>query len=176
MSQQIFNLAATLGMFSMAAAMFSLKKEYEEFRRDIVKIVGGLGILVKKQCPWHVNHSHRKSEKSGGGKRQMKEYRYCADVGSLVLGNLDFISGYSNGFGDGYFRVIVLDSRNELKYIPNYQDYRFETTVFGKFNVYDYDCLQTKEDLSDPEHILTTLEGRYAVFCNKGDMIMEKWK
>ena len=50
MSQQIFNLAATLGMFSIAAAMFSLKKEYEEFRRDIVKIVGGLGILVKNNA------------------------------------------------------------------------------------------------------------------------------
>ena len=50
MSQQIFNLAATLGMFSMAVAMFSLKKEYEEFRRDIVKIVGGLGILVKNNA------------------------------------------------------------------------------------------------------------------------------
>ena len=30
--------------------MFSLKKEYEEFRRDIVKIVGGLGILVKNNA------------------------------------------------------------------------------------------------------------------------------
>ncbi len=50
MSQQIFNLAATLGMFSMAAAMFSLKKEYEGFRRDTVRIIGGLGILAKNNA------------------------------------------------------------------------------------------------------------------------------
>lgn len=47
MNQQLFNIAATLAMFSMAVALFSLKKEYEGFRRDVVKIVGGLGILVK---------------------------------------------------------------------------------------------------------------------------------
>ena len=50
MGQQVFNLAAILGMFSMAAAMFSLKKEYEGFRRDTVRIIGGLGILVKNNA------------------------------------------------------------------------------------------------------------------------------
>ena len=73
MNQQLFNIAATLAMFSMAVALFSLKKEYEGFRRDVVKIVGGLGILVKNNSQGMTLKVKKRRSQVKDKKRRNKE-------------------------------------------------------------------------------------------------------
>jgi hypothetical protein len=84
-------------------------------------------------------------------------------------------ASFPNNFGDGEWEIRIEDKANSV----NRNDYDFLGTVEGsKINVYEYDCSSTR-DLTDPNHILCTLSGRYAVYASRGgwngDMLLEKW-
>lgn len=94
----------------------------------------------------------------------MKKYIYSCDGGALMLGNDDFTCHYLNGYGDGEFCVFVCNvvpkaKRGVVKFVGSVQ---------GKFKVYGYDC--------DKDEVLCELDGTYGVYCNNGDMYLEKWE
>lgn len=91
----------------------------------------------------------------------MKEFNYSTDGGSLMLGTKAFKAHYSNGYGDGKFTVYIDENGND----PD--NWKFVDSVEGQFNVYDYDT-------NDAE-ILTTLSGRYGIYCKHGNMLLVKW-
>lgn len=94
---------------------------------------------------------------------KMQTYIYKCDAGSLLIGNDNFSILIPNGYGDGLFELAISDERIET-------DYRFITTfnVRGEANVYSYDC--------NTDAVLCTLtEGRYAVYSDYGNMLIEKW-
>ena len=65
MNQSIYNLASAAAIFSMAAALFALKKEYELFRRDVIRILTGLGILVKNDSQGMTIHVEERKTSQG---------------------------------------------------------------------------------------------------------------
>ena len=65
MSQNIYNFASAAAIFSMAASLFSLKKEYELFRKDVIKIMTGLGILVKNDSQGMTIHIEERRKDNG---------------------------------------------------------------------------------------------------------------
>ena len=46
-AQQVYSIALIGSIMSLTLAVLSLKREYEMFRKDIVKVIAGLGIMVK---------------------------------------------------------------------------------------------------------------------------------
>ena len=52
----------TAAIFSLAFALFCLKKEYECFRNDVIKLLGGLSILVKNNSQGMTIHVSEKSK------------------------------------------------------------------------------------------------------------------
>lgn len=91
----------------------------------------------------------------------MKKFNYSAEGGSLMLGTEAFKAHYSNYYGDGTFTVYI----NENDNVPD--NWKFVDSVEGQFNVYDWDT-------NDAE-ILTTLSGRYGIYCKRGNMLLVKW-
>ena len=49
----------------MATALFSLKNEYELFRKDVIKIMTGLGILVKNDSQGMTIHVEERRKDNG---------------------------------------------------------------------------------------------------------------
>lgn len=96
----------------------------------------------------------------------MKQFTYVTDRGSIQLGNENFTCNINNYFGDGAFTVVVTE-KNELA-TPLFDNFLFQGTVQGTFNVYGYDCSTTD--------VLITLTGKYGVFVNGGDVVLEKWE
>lgn len=93
----------------------------------------------------------------------MKEFKYSADGGSLMLGTEAFKAHYFNNYGDGEFTVFIDESSKDT----DEKRWKYIDSVEGQFNVYDYDCGNAE--------ILTTLNGRYGVYSNHGDMLLVKW-
>ena len=91
----------------------------------------------------------------------MKEFNYSAEGGSLMLGTEAFKAHYSNYYGDGTFTVYIDENGND----PD--NWKFVDSVEGQFKVYDWDT-------NDAE-ILTTLSGRYGIYCKRGNMLLVKW-
>ena len=101
----------------------------------------------------------------------MKKYRYSCDGGTIMIGNPSSRVCITNNFGDGIHSVYVYDENDKFDSIG----WDFKGTVEGdNLNVYDYDCLYG-DDLSNPDHILCTLTGRYAVYVSRGSVALEKW-
>ena len=92
--------------------------------------------------------------------------RYSCDGGSIMIGNRDSRVCFPNGFGDGDFNVSINESCIGWRWVG--------TAEGDCFHVYSYDCLHGDE-LDNKENILYTLSGRYGVFCNLGDIVLEKW-
>lgn len=92
-----------------------------------------------------------------------------SDIGSVLVGNKDMTMTISNGYGDGTTRIGVFEETNEIT-----NKMRFVCQVNGTFNVYDYDCYQTAEQLNSPRNIATTLSGHYYVYCYEGIVVFEK--
>lgn len=93
----------------------------------------------------------------------MKKFNYSADGGSLMVGTEAFKAHYSNGYGDGDFTVYIDEDGND----PDSNHWKFLDSVEGQFNVYDDDGRYAE--------VLTTLNGRYGIFSNHGDMLLVKW-
>lgn len=91
----------------------------------------------------------------------MKEFNYSAKDGSLMVGTEAFKAHYSNYYGYGDFTIYIDDDGNDS------DNWKYVDSVEGQFNVYD--C-----DTNDAE-ILTTLSGRYGIYCKHGNMLLVKW-
>ena len=46
MSQETYNLLSLLTIAALSIAVFSLRYEYGRFRKDVIRILGALGIMV----------------------------------------------------------------------------------------------------------------------------------
>lgn len=46
MNQETYNLFLLLTIAALSIAVFSLRYEYEHFRKDVIRILGALGIMV----------------------------------------------------------------------------------------------------------------------------------
>ena len=46
MNQETYNLFLLLTIAVLSIAVFSLRYEYERFRKDVIRILGALGIMV----------------------------------------------------------------------------------------------------------------------------------
>ena len=78
-----------------------------------------------------------------------------------MLGTEAFKAHYSNYYGDGTFTVYIDENGND----PG--TWKFVDSVEGQFNVYDWDTNDTE--------VLTTLSGRYGIYCKRGNMLLIKW-
>jgi len=106
----------------------------------------------------------------------VQQYKYGCDAGSMVISVEGFRVYFGNDYGDGEFPIYYAP---EPKSIPHElkKDYRFITT----FEIQDtddkpmsafiesYDCkfMGYEKEL--------TINGRYAVSCNGGRMLIEYW-
>lgn len=105
-----------------------------------------------------------------------KIYHYECDGGALLIGNRGVQCSYPNNWGDGEWEVEVRNKKEEFKY-NDHDKYTFSGSVRGDaIKVYSYDCPDTN-DLKDPNFVLCTLKGRYAVFAEKGsgNMMLQQW-
>lgn len=94
----------------------------------------------------------------------MKNFTYIADAGSLMLGTEQFKAHYDNGYGDGEFTITINETgETEINNVT----WKFVDCVEGTFNIYDYDCSGASP--------LITLTGRYGIYNNHGDMLLQKW-
>lgn len=46
MNQEVYNLFSLLTIATLAVAVFMLRYEYQQFRQDVTRILGALGIVV----------------------------------------------------------------------------------------------------------------------------------
>ena len=104
--------------------------------------------------------------------------KYYSDVGSIKIGNKEFNIDVHNGYGDGEHQVTIVKHKITKEFPELYNlknDYRFVTTMDGNnYNIYNYDSLKT-EELDDPRYIITTLNGKFAIYINYGDVLIESW-
>ena len=99
--------------------------------------------------------------------RNYKEYSYCADAGSLALGNENLAFSLHNGYGDGCFKFRVYDEDIDLDLLD--RGWKYETVVNGNFYIFDYDCLkkaERAEEISRGQAV--ELNGRYAIYRRHG--------
>lgn len=102
----------------------------------------------------------------------MKKYITISDGGCLCIGNEIYQTLIYNNMGDGKNDVWVVKNYREFadflltqyhNRTPELCGFKDVATIKGKFNLYNYDCLDVKE-LSDEVNICTKLEGRYIVY------------
>ena len=101
--------------------------------------------------------------------------KYDCDGGTIMIGTKDSRVCLPNGYGDGCFKVSIVETDEQRKKFNKQNRWNWLGAVNGEcFHVYDYDCLRG-EELIDPAHILYTLHGRYGVYNSNGDIVLEKW-
>ena len=102
--------------------------------------------------------------------------KYNCDGGSILIGTTRNRVNLPNGYGDGCFRVsIVQTDEQKKKFYQKRDEWKWVGTVRGnRFYVYSYDCLHGAE-LDNEDNILYVLSGEYGVYHNQGDIILERW-
>ena len=101
--------------------------------------------------------------------------KYECDGGTIMIGTKDSRVCLPNGFGDGCFSVEIIKTDKQKEEFRKKNNWKWVGAVNGeKFYVYSYDCLRGDE-LVDKENILYTLSGRYGVYVNNGNVVLEKW-
>ena len=102
--------------------------------------------------------------------------KYECDGGSIMIGTTRSRTCFPNGYGDGCFKVsIVKTEEQKKKFYQQHDKWKWVGTVNGdRFYVYSYDCLRGAE-LDNEENILYVLSGRYGVYRNNGNIVLEKW-
>ena len=96
----------------------------------------------------------------------MKKLKCDSDIGGVLVGTKEFMANMENGLGDGTTKILIVD-RNEI----DLNEYRFNTSIKGTFNIYNYDCSH-----GDDADIIATLKGRYGVYYRSGTVVFEKWE
>lgn len=99
------------------------------------------------------------------GSKQFKTY---SDAGGLLVGNKQFATLISNGYGDGVTRVCVFDNDNECGYALSFM--QLHDSIQGAFNIYNYDC----SDRND-EDIVCKCSGKYFVYSYEGLIALVKY-
>lgn len=102
--------------------------------------------------------------------QQARVFDYSADGGSLLIGTPVFNACFGNGYGDGYFQVVIDDSDDCNRYRDDGWDLVDAIGGSGDFHVYPYDC--------EAKNPLVTLTGRWGVFRasdGSGDMRLASW-
>lgn len=105
--------------------------------------------------------------------------KYSCDGGCISIGTKDCRTNFPNGYGDGEFDAIVLETQEERRkyYYQNkmmeHSTYRGSVTG-DEIKVWNYDCLM--EDELTEENILFTLSGRYGIYSNNGTVIFINWE
>ena len=88
---------------------------------------------------------------------------YTADCGNLKLTNGTVSVSFANRIGDGVYYVTIIDDPKEEYDTRNYA---WEGMVEGSWDIEAYDC-----GAGNP---IAHIEGRYAIYSNKGDMLVKK--
>lgn len=96
---------------------------------------------------------------------------YCdSDVGSVLIGNKDWTFDVPNFGGDGVTDIFVFD--NENAFDDYRREFKYISSVQGKFNIYSNDCAFEAND----EDVLLTLKGRYGVYRGEHKVAFVKWE
>ena len=113
----------------------------------------------------------------------MIKNNYSCDCGCIAIKCGESIINFHNGYGDGYFKVYVMENDEEFwnykeehfeKYGMQLNQYRYITScLFNKAQVLEYDCLQV--DKITEENVLFELNGDYAIYNNNGKIYFVKW-
>jgi hypothetical protein len=90
-----------------------------------------------------------------------KQFKASSDAGGLKIGNENFDILIPNRLGDGTTIVAIFDDPREF----NSHMLDYFTSIYGTFNIYDYDC---------GNEVLKTISGRYGVYCNSGFIALVK--
>lgn len=98
---------------------------------------------------------------------------YACDGGSIMIGNETCRACFPNHYGDGCHNV-YLYSRGEKCPVWGEEWYFMGTVEGTNLNVYDYDCYHG-DALTCESNFLFVLSGRYAVYANDGDIIIQEW-
>lgn len=115
----------------------------------------------------------------------MEKKYYTCDAGSIAVECGGSYILYSNGYGDGGFKVYLFDSDIEFnayieehvnKYNVSEKDYKFNScAIFNNANVLDDDSLKNLSSEQLKQHTLFTLNGRYGIYHNCGKVYFVKW-
>ena len=95
----------------------------------------------------------------------MKKLESDSDIGGVLIGTKRFMANMTNGAGDGTTEILIVE-KGEI----DLSEYKYNTSVKGKFNIYAYDCSN-----GDDEDIIAKLKGRYGVYYCDGTVVFEKW-
>jgi len=128
-------------------------------------------------------------EKHKRAMKNVKIYNCDSDIGSVLVGNKDFLVALPNKGGDGTTTLVIIekDKRDKdivslIKESGKYQgpyctveeawnNKSFIQSIKGKFNIYSYDCSKGND-----EDIVDTIEGRYGVYSSQWMVILERWE
>lgn len=104
----------------------------------------------------------------------MKKELYSCEGGCICVGTPEARANYLNGFGDGTFTVKVC-TRAEFRRFRT-DKWEFQGAVEGPdIRVFDCDYLTT-EAYRDDKHVLFKLSGRFGIYANIGDIVLERWE
>lgn len=110
----------------------------------------------------------------------MQRFTYDCDGGSIAIGTSKCRVCLPNEYGDGEFNVFITEKDEKPDMLggvtTDSNNWSFLGCAEGdEINVYNYDCLNTEEQLKNG--VLITLSGRYGIRCmkNDGDIWLEKW-
>lgn len=89
----------------------------------------------------------------------MKKYKCASDIGSVLIGNSDWLFAVPNKGGDGTTKVRVYDSEKEFVNSDWYNNgLEFVAPVYGKFSIF-------KNDTDKPsDRVHCTLSGSYFIY------------
>lgn len=115
----------------------------------------------------------------------MEKNYYCCDGGSLAVYCGGSIIRFSNGYGDGDFKVYKFESEQEYKnyvkehfekYNINPKEYNFKGCCFFKnAKVLNYDCYRNVDEKKANDNTIMGLNGEYAIYNNYGKIYFVKW-
>lgn len=101
---------------------------------------------------------------------------YYSKRASILIGNSECQTAFSNGCGYGCFSVHVIEEKeiSNCYYNLTDEDWKYVGSVHGdNINVYKYDYIK---DFTKAENILFCLSGNFQVFNKNGDIILYKFK
>jgi hypothetical protein len=115
----------------------------------------------------------------------MEKTYYSCDGGSLAVYCGGSIIRFSNGYGDGDFKVYKFGNENEFleykkehfeKYGIKDREYYFITCCnFKNAKVLDYDCYHNVDDKKASDNTIMVLNGEYSIYRNYGKVYFVKW-
>ena len=106
----------------------------------------------------------------------MKRYSCDCDIGSVLIGDGNWTFAVPNIGGDGVTEVLIFDSGDEFAESLEGKEMKFISSVQGKINVYDYDCVYPELMRGESVAPMATLDGRYGVYHGYYKVAFVKWR